>query len=61
MSKNQYNFLENIFSPNKTNTFHENNKFNSNNTHRIYSHQTENLIENIHTVSKNQYLNKLKI
>ena len=61
MSKNQYNFLENILNPSKINTFHENNKFNSNNTYKIYSHQSENSIKNIHITSKNQDLNKLKI
>ena len=61
MSKNQYNFLENILSPSKINTFHENNKFNSNNTYKIYSHRSENSIKNTDFTSKNQDLNKLKI
>ena len=61
MSKNQYNFLENILNPSKINTFHENNKFNSNNTYKIYSHLSENPIKNTDFTSKNQYLNKPKI
>lgn len=50
-----------LLNPSKINTFHENNRFNSNNTYKIYSHQSENPIKNIHIAGKNQNLNKLKI
>ena len=52
MSKNQYNLLENTLNPIKINTFHENNKFNSNNTYKIYFNLSENPIKIIHIINK---------
>lgn len=57
MSKNQYNFLENILNPSKINTFHEESEIYSKSIYKNILIAVRNSIKNTDFTSKNQDLN----
>ena len=61
MPKNKYNFLKTPSNPNKINTLHENNEFNSNSTYKTIFTQDRKLNQNTLYHQQNQGLNNQKL